>query len=62
MASDLHFVLRQDQRDDIVRALGAVLRRLQTLDSKPSTQDLWVIGTNLTIIQDTLTNLPPKSN
>jgi hypothetical protein len=62
MASDFQFVLRRDQRDDIMRAVGAVLRRLQKLESKPDTQDLWVIGTNLTIIQDTLTNLPQESN
>ena len=62
MSSELQFVLRQDQRDEIMRAVEAVLRRLQELQGKPNHQDLWVIGTNLTSIQDALTNLPLKSN
>jgi hypothetical protein len=56
--SDAQYVLRQDQRDEILSAVVAVQRQLQGLAAKPDWQALWVLGTNLTIIQTTLTNLP----
>lgn len=59
---DLEFVLRQSQRDEILKAVAAIQRQLQHLSGKPDWRALWVLGTNLTVIQNTLTQLPPHSN
>jgi hypothetical protein len=47
------------QRDEILRALEAIQRQLQRLQGKPDTTALFVLGTNVTIIQSNVTNLPP---
>jgi hypothetical protein len=58
LMSDVQYVLHQHQRDEILNAVAAVQRQLQGLTGKPDWQAFWVLGTNLTIIQTTLTNLP----
>ncbi|HEX2340417.1 MAG TPA: hypothetical protein VHI98_08050 [Vicinamibacterales bacterium] len=40
-----------------MKAVKAIERQLKTLTSQPDWQTLWVIGTNLLIIQMNLTNL-----
>jgi hypothetical protein len=55
--ANIEFVLDHDQRDDIMKAVKAIERQLKTLTSQPDWQTLWVIGTNLLIIQMNLTNL-----
>lgn len=52
------FVLSRDHRDDILKAVKAIERQVTGISGKPDWQALWVIGTNLTIIQTNLTNLP----
>jgi hypothetical protein len=61
MASDAQFVLRQDQRDDVCGRSGQYSDGCKRLGASRA-QDLWVIGTNLTVIQDTLSNLSEKPN
>jgi len=55
------FVLSREQRDDIMRAVRAIERQLKDMAGKPHWQVLYVIGTNLTIIQTNVTNLPRVS-
>ena len=55
--ANVEFVLDHDQRDDIMKAVKAIERQMNTLTGKPDWQTLWVIGTNLLIIQMNLTNL-----
>jgi hypothetical protein len=58
--SDVQFVLSREQRDEISRAVAAIGRRVKEM---PNTQaDLFVIWTNLAIIQTNLTNLPRVSS
>ena len=52
------FVLSRDRRDDIMKAVKAIERQVRELSDKPDMQALYVIGTNLTIIQASVTNLP----
>jgi hypothetical protein len=60
---DSEFVLGRDQRDEILKAVKAIERQVKGLSGKPDWQALYVIGTNLTIIQSNLTRLPPtRSN
>jgi len=55
------FVLSREQRDDIMTAVRAIERQLKDMAGKPHWQVLYVIGTNLTIIQTNVTNLPRVS-
>jgi hypothetical protein len=41
-----------------MKAVKAIGRQLKEMAGKPNTPALWVIGTNLAIIQSSLTNLP----
>ena len=50
------FMLSRDQRDEIMRAVKAIERQVKQI--KPDWQALHVIGTNLTIVQTNVTNLP----
>ena len=59
---NVEFVLSLDQRDEIMKAVKAIGRQLKEMEGKPHTPALWVIGTNLGIIQSSLTNLPRASS
>lgn len=54
--TNVEFVLNRDQRDEIMKAVATIGRQLKVMVGKPQphTQSLWVIGTNLTIIQTSL--------
>ena len=57
--SDIEFVLSREQRDDISKAAAAIGRRVKEMIDTPNPQaDVFVIWTNLAIIQTNLTNLP----
>jgi hypothetical protein len=56
--TDIEFVLSLDQRDEIMKAVKAIERQAKEVIAKPHWQALYVIGTNLAIIQTNLTNLP----
>ena len=60
--TDLEFVLSRDQRDEIMKAVKAIERQVREIVGKPRWQALYVIGTNLAIIQTNLTNLPRASS
>jgi hypothetical protein len=60
--TNMEFVLGRDQRDEIMKAVEAIGRQVKEMAGKPDTKALWVIGTNLTIIQTSLTNLPLASS
>jgi hypothetical protein len=53
----VEFVLSDRRRDDIMKAVKAIERQMKEMSGKPDWQTLWVIGTNLSIIQMNLTNL-----
>jgi hypothetical protein len=59
---DVESVLTRDQRDEIMKAVKAIERQLKELAGKPDWQALWVIGTNLQIIQTNVMNLPRASS
>jgi len=50
------FVLSRDQRDEIMKAVKAIERQVKEVVGQSHWQALYVIGTNLTIIQTNLTN------
>ena len=52
------FVLSREQRDEIMRALKAIERQLKDMGGRPGWQALYVIDTNLAIIQTNVLNLP----
>jgi hypothetical protein len=56
--TNAEFVLSRDQRDEIMKAVKAIERKVNDAIGKTHWQALYVIGTNLTIIQTNLTNLP----
>lgn len=60
--TNIEFVLSLGQRDDIIKAVKAIERQVKEMVGKPQWQALYVIGTNLTIIQANLTNLPRASS
>jgi hypothetical protein len=60
--TDAEFVLSRDQRDEIMKAVKAIERQVKEMVGKPHWQALYVIGTNLAIIQTNLTNLPRASS
>ena len=53
--TDGDVVLGRDQRDEIMKAVKAIESQVRAL--KPDWQALYVIGTNLTIIQVNVTGL-----
>jgi hypothetical protein len=53
----VEFVLSRNRRDDIMKAVKAIEREMKEMTGKPDWQALWVIGTNLSIIQMNLANL-----
>jgi hypothetical protein len=53
----VEFVLSDRRRDDIMKAVKAIERQMKEMTGKPDWQALWVIGTNLSIIQMNLTDL-----
>lgn len=55
-------VLSRDQRDEILKAVKAIERQVKEVVGKSNWQALYVIGTNLTIIQTNLTTLPRASS
>jgi hypothetical protein len=56
------FVVSRHQRDEIMKAGNAIERQVKKLVGKSHWQALYVVGTNLTIIQTNLTNLPRASS
>ena len=60
--TNVEFVLTLDQRDEIMRAVAAIKRQVGELADESNWQALYVVGTNLTIIQSNLTNLPQASS
>jgi hypothetical protein len=56
--SDGEVVLTREKRDEIIRAVTAIERQLEEMEGKPRWQVLYVIGTNLAIIQANVTDLP----
>jgi hypothetical protein len=55
--------ISREQRDEIVKATSAIRRRVQEMAARPTTQaDMFVISTNLTIIQSNVSNLPRVSS
>ena len=60
--TNMEFVLSLDQRDEIMKAVKAIERQVKEMAGKPHWQALYVIGTNLTIIQANVTNLPRASS
>jgi hypothetical protein len=60
--TNVEFVLSRAQRDDIMKAVKAIERQVKEMAGKPQWQALYVIGTNLTIIQANVTNLPRASS
>jgi hypothetical protein len=53
----VEFVLSGRRRDDIMKAVKAIERQMKEISGKPDWQALWVISTNLSIIQMNLANL-----
>ena len=60
--TNVEFVLSGDQRDEIMKAVKPLNDRVKEMVGKPHWQALYVIGTNLAIIQTNLTNLPRASS
>ena len=60
--TDAEFALSRDQRDEVMKALTAIRRQLKEIGAEPRWQGLWVISTNLTIIQTNVTDVPPASS
>ena len=52
------FVLTLEQRDAIMRALRAIERQVGRMAGECDWQGRYVVGTNVSIIQANLTNLP----
>jgi hypothetical protein len=59
---DGEFVLSRDRRDAIMRAVKAIERQLEEMARKPGWQALYVISTNLAIIQTNVTSMPRVSS
>jgi hypothetical protein len=54
-------MLSRDQRDEIMKAVKAIERQVTALADKSNWPALYVITSNLAIIQTNLTNLPQAS-
>jgi hypothetical protein len=59
---DDQLVLGRNQRDEILRAVTAIERQVKQVLSKSDWQALYVIGTNLSIIQTNVMNMPRVSS
>jgi hypothetical protein len=59
---DAEVVLNREQRDEILRAVKAIEHQVRQVVGKSDWQALYVIGTNLTIIQANVTNRPRVSS
>ena len=59
--TETEFALTRDQRDEILKAVRAIERQLKQIGGEPQWQALYVIQTNLTIIQTQIMNLPRAS-
>ena len=51
-------VLSREQREEIITAVNAIERQLKEIETKPRWQVLYVIETNLAIIQASVGQLP----
>jgi len=60
--ADPDLVLNRIQRDEIMKAIKAIERQARQTLGKTEWQALFVIGTNLAIIQAHLSNLPRASS
>jgi hypothetical protein len=56
--SDGDVVLSREQRNEIIRAVNAIKRQLKKIEDEPRWQVLYVIGTNLAIIQANVSGMP----
>ena len=56
------YVLSREQRDEIMRSVRAIERQAKKMADNSQWQALYVIGTNLAIIQTNLSNLPQASS
>jgi hypothetical protein len=56
--NDGEFALSGEQPSEIMKAVRAIERQLKDIGSKPQWQVLYVIETNLAIIQTNVSNLP----
>jgi hypothetical protein len=57
--NDTRISIDSDQREQIAKALGAIGRRVGDMVNRPTTQaDLFVIWTNLMIIQTNVSAVP----
>jgi hypothetical protein len=56
--SDGEVVLSREQRDEIIRAVHAIERQLKEIEAKPRWQVLYVIGTNLAVIEANVSGMP----
>jgi len=55
-------VLSRKERDEIIRAVNAIERQLKNIDGEPRWQALYVISTNLVIIQAKVSGMPRVSS
>lgn len=55
-------VLSREQRDEIIKGSYAIERPLREIDAKPRWRVLYVIGTNLAIIERHVSKLPRVSS
>lgn len=56
------FALGRDQRHEILKAVRAIERQLESMSTRPQWQALYVISTNLAIIQANALDLPRASS
>ena len=56
--SEGEVVLTREKRNEIMRAVTAIERQLKEIEREPRWQVLYVIGTNLTIIQANVSGVP----
>jgi hypothetical protein len=59
---DAEVVLTRRQREDIIKAVHAIERQLNTMGTQPNWQALYVIGTNLAIIKASVSGMPRVSS
>jgi len=59
--TNAEFALTRDQRDEIIKAVKAIERQLRQVVGKSDWQSLYVISSNLAIIQAKVTNMPRVS-
>ena len=59
--TDAEFALSRKQREEILKAVGAIERQLKEMTGTPPWQGLYVISTNLAIIRMNAANTPRTS-